>query len=157
MPNKTNPRITQDGLKALQDELVQRKEVKREELKATLEEMREAGDLSENEGYHLAIEENQANETRINELETLIKEAKVVTSCKQNVVCVGSEVTVKCDDKKEYTYKIVGQEEADPMENKVSYESPIGKALIDKKKGAKVVFDIPAGKKKCKITKIKRA
>lgn len=154
MSNKVDPKITEEGLKKLQDELKERIEVKREELKSTLEEMREAGDLSENEGYHLAIEENQANETRIKELEELIKEAEVITNCKKDVVCVGSEVSVKCDDGKGYTYKIVGQEEANPMENKVSYVSPIGKSLVDRKIGDEVVFEIPAGKRKCKITGI---
>ncbi len=145
--------LTPKGLEKLKKELKMRKNEKRPKLTDTIEELREDGDLSENEGYHLALDDRDSNEVRIAELKEMIENAKVIDSCNIQGVCVGSKVKVKSNGK-EQTLQIVGEAEADPTENKISHKSPIGKALLEKMEDDTVTVTIPKGKVKYKILKI---
>lgn len=146
--------LTQQGLDELKKELDFRSTTKREELKNTLEDMRSKGDLSENEGYSLTIEESELNEARIVELEEIISKAKVITKCEVGTVCVGSKVTVKIDSQSK-VFELVGEDQANPLENKISYKSPIGTALMDKKVGDKAKIETPAGVTQYEIIAVK--
>lgn len=142
--------MTQEGLNELIKELEYRKTEKHEELKDMREKMREAGDISENEGLEIAIEESLANEKRISELEKIIENAEVVKSDgKSTVVDIGS--TVKVESTSEQTFKIVGENEANPLEGKISHESPLGKALLKKSKGDTAKLETPQGEVEYKI------
>ncbi len=145
--------LTPKGLEKLKEELEMRKNKKRPELTDTIEELREEGDLSENEGYHLALDDRDSNEVRIAELERMIDNAEVIDSCDIQGVCVGSKIKVKVNGE-EKTLHLVGEAEADPTEDRISHKSPIGKALLKKAEGDTVTIDIPRGKVKYKILKI---
>jgi len=115
---------------------------------------RDFGDLSENAEYHAAKEELSFIEGRIEELEEIIKKADVVTTPNNSSeVAVGCKVTVEVDGK-EFTYEVVGEWEADPIKKKISHTSPLGTALIGRKKGEEVKFDAPAGSVIYKVKKI---
>jgi len=152
----TNLKIqfTAAGLAEIKLEL---EELKNNKLPATIDRVaraRDFGDLSENAEYHAAKEELSFLEGRIEELEDLIAKAEVVNeSSVKNGINIGCKVTVEAN-KKEYTYEVVGEWEADPMKKKISHTSPLGQALIGKKKGDAVEFEAPAGKVIYKIKKI---
>jgi transcription elongation factor GreA len=114
---------------------------------------REQGDLSENAGYHAAKEELGRIDSRLRELDLIIRFADVVESEKQDGVSIGNKVTVKIGDGS-MDYTVVGELEADPAKGRVSNVSPIGKALIGKKVGEKVEFDSPGGKTNIEIVNI---
>ncbi len=137
--------LTLDGLNKLNDELKFLIDVRRKEV---LERIREAvshGDLSENADYAQAREEQSFIEGRIQEIEEIIKNAQIITASTQtNVVTVGSTVTVKVNDK-EKTYTIVGSNEANPSEGRISNESSVGKALLGKKVGDKATVSTTTG------------
>lgn len=146
--------FTQAGLGEIHTELMQLKGVK---LTAAIERVaraRDFGDLSENAEYHAAKEELSFIEGRIEELEDIVLRAEVVNGKnKNNAVDIGCKVTVSVKGK-EHTYEIVGQWEADPLKKKISHTSPLGQALVGKKKGEKVEFEAPAGKVVYHIKKI---
>jgi len=115
---------------------------------------RDFGDLSENAEYHAAKEELSFIEGRIEELEDIVLRAEVVKNkAGKDSVGIGCKVTVTVKGK-EHTYEIVGEWEADPMKKKISHTSPLGQALVGKKKGESVEFDAPAGKVVYQIKKI---
>jgi len=136
--------VTKEGLEELKKELDYRLNTKKSELSDVIEDAKEKGDVSENEGLYLAQDEFEANERRISELQKLIDNAHVVDSCAKDTVCIGSRVTVKLGDKK-VAYTLVGEDQANPLENMISYKSPIGLALKDKKSGDKVKVTTPGG------------
>ena len=146
--------FTQAGLGEIHAELIQLKGVK---LTAAIERVaraRDFGDLSENAEYHAAKEELSFIEGRIEELEDIVLRAEVVNGKNKNdAVDIGCKVTVSVKGK-EHTYEIVGQWEADPLKQKISHTSPLGQALVGKKKGEKVEFEAPAGKVVYQIKKI---
>jgi transcription elongation factor GreA len=145
--------VTKEGLEQMQVELATRTGEKREMLRNSLEAMKAAGDLSENEGYTLTKDEIQLNESRISELEKMLENA-VVSKVVEGKVHIGSEVMLEGDDKK--TYKLVGEEEANPLENKISHLSPLGSKIMNKKVGDTVTFEKPNGTSSTyKITGIK--
>lgn len=145
--------ISTEGLEELKSELEQRLNSKREDLKEMIEEMRSRGDLSENEGYTLALEEFESNERRIAELTDLIDNAKIIKRTSHNSVGLGNKVTVEVEGK-ERSYTIVGESEANPIDNKVSAETPLGKALIGKKVGQSFSIELPLGTQALKILNI---
>jgi transcription elongation factor GreA len=154
--DKNNNRlyITKDGLKKLKDELKELVEVKRPEIARDIQSAREMGDISENAAYDEAKREQGVVEGRISELEDIIKRAEIVESKKTNgKVVVGSKVTVHVDGDNE-EYHIVGGPEADPLDKKISHESPLGSALMGKKTGEKVHIEAPLGKLTYTIIKI---
>lgn len=143
--------LTQEGLIKLNDEL---KHLVTEKRKEVIERIREAaahGDLSENADYAQAREEQSFIEGRIQEIEDMIKNAEIIsTATHHSSVSIGSTVTVKVDGE-ERTYTIVGSNEANPLEGKISNESIVGKAVLGKKIGDKVVVVTPAGEKEYEI------
>ena len=154
--NDTQTYLTPEKFEELKKELEHLKTVRRKEVAESLEYARSLGDLSENAEYQEARDMQAAIEERITYLEKTIKEAKIVSHDKNvDVVGLGSVVTIQKEgekDKKEYT--IVGSDEANIHERKLSYLSPLGEALIGKKKGDEFEFETPVGKKKCKVLKV---
>ncbi len=137
--------LTQEGLTKLSEEL---KYLINEKRKEVIERIREAaahGDLSENADYAQAREEQSFIEGRIQEIEDMIKNAEIITASSQHsTVTIGSTVVVKVGGK-EKTYTIVGSNEANPLEGKISNESLVGKALLGKKLHDKTSVQAPAG------------
>lgn len=152
--------VTKEGLRKLKEELDFLKDVRRKELAERLKEAISYGDLSENSEYQEAKTEQAFIEGRILELEQMIKNAKIISEKKPDShgkdVQIGTTVTVrnKTDDDEPVLYTIVGSTEADPSDNKISNESPIGKCLLGKKKGDVVDVQTPAGKMKYEVLKV---
>ena len=151
--------ITAEGLQKLEEELAQRKSVIREEILERIKEARAQGDLSENSEYDQAKEDQGKNESRIVELEQMIKTAVIIdtsASSKEGKVSLGCTVVLKdMETDEEETYTLFGTTEADPFDNKISNESPVGKAVIGKKIGDVVVAVTPAGELSYKILEVK--
>jgi len=148
--------LTHEGLAGLKTELEQLSTIKRREVAERIKEAREFGDISENSEYDDAKNEQAMLETRIAQIEEQIRSARVVTAedVSTDVVGVGVTVSVKFDDGKSGKFTIVGSAESKPPE-KLSNESPIGKALMGKRKGDEVTVQLPTGKSRSlKVTKI---
>jgi transcription elongation factor GreA len=139
--------LTKEGLEELTGELHELTNVKLPQVIDRVAKAREYGDLSENSEYHSARDEQQLVEARIDEIQNILSNAKVVRYTKStDKVGVGSVVTLEAENKKgEFTVHIVGEFESTPGENKISSVSPMGKALMHKKKGEKAVVKAPAG------------
>ena len=150
--------VTKEGLKKLQDELEQLKNVRRKEVAERIKEAISYGDLSENSEYEEAKNEQAFVEGRIIELEEKVKYAKIITEKHQVAsVQLGTKVVVKNLSKRNAQpeeYTIVGSTEADPLAHKISNESPVGHALLDQKVGDKVKVQIPAGVVEYEILKL---
>ena len=147
--------LTQKGYNDLKIELQDLIKIKRPKAIDRLGKARSMGDLSENSEYTAAKEELAFVEGRVREIEEIINNAQVIENNHVgNLVQVGSSVTVQTDGKSEL-FQIVGEFEADPMNKKLSQNSPIGQALMDKKVGDLVEVTIPAGKVQYKIVEIK--
>jgi transcription elongation factor GreA len=153
--------ITKEGLEKLQAEIEHLTTVKRREVAERIKEAREFGDISENSEYDDAKNEQALLEQRIAQLEERLRRSTLIDSSKvdTDVVQVGNRVHVKDQKSGESRkFEIVGPTEANPAEQKLSNESPIGKALLGHKRGEIVSVDVPRGpKKKLKITKIETA
>ena len=146
--------ITKDGLKKLQDELEERKTTVRQTIANAIKEAKEQGDLSENAEYSEAKSQQGENELRIAELEMMIKDSEVVSvEGNGDGIQIGSKVKAKFNGS-EMEFQIVGSNEADPGNLKISNESPMGKAFLGKKKGDSVEADTPSGKIKYKILEV---
>ncbi len=141
----TEQKYTQEGFKKLQDEYEYLTKVRMEEIKVAIAEARSFGDLSENAEYDEAKNEQTKCFTRIKELEELIQHAIIVEESDNGTVGLGSSVRITRDGV-ECEYKIVGSNEADPFENKISDRSAVGSALIGKKKGDVVYATTNKGK-----------
>ncbi|MBR3256823.1 transcription elongation factor GreA [Candidatus Saccharibacteria bacterium] len=133
--------ITEEGRAELEKELDERIK-EREVIKEKIATARAFGDLSENEDYSAARSEQKLNEGRIGEIEEILKSAKIISNRKHDKVVMGAVVTVQIAGK-EYTYSVVGPVEANPLEGKISNESPIGKAMFGKKAGDE--YTLPNG------------
>ncbi len=147
--------ISQEKYEELTKELEELRTTRRREVAEQLEYARSLGDLSENAEYQEAREMQAAVEERIGKLENILKNAKIVRGQKSDQVGMGSTVSVQklgADDKHMYT--IVGAEEADMLSGKISYHSPLGNALLGKKKGEEFAFHTPRGTQKYKILKV---
>ena len=148
--------LTQEKYNDLQNELQALKTVKRKEVAEHLEYARSLGDLSENDEYHEAREEQAQIESRILQIETILKNAEIVKHTTGDIVEVGSKVIVKKEgDSKETQFNLVGSEEADISIGKISHHSPLGAALLGKKKGESFTFESPKGVSKYKIVDVK--
>lgn len=145
-------KITSEGKKELEAEL---KELKgrRSEVAAKIAEARDFGDLSENAEYDVAREEQGLVETRIAEIEDIVQNAEIIKSGTKSKVALGCRVDLKTS-KKQVTYTVVGPVEADPLEGRISNESPIGVALFGKKVGDKVAIKTVKGEVEYEIVKI---
>lgn len=151
--------MTYDGLKKMEQELENLKTVRRKEVAEKIKEARGQGDLSENAEYDAAKEEQGEIESRIVQLENLLRNAEVIDEdiLKMDVVNLGSKVTVldvEFDEEMDYT--IVGSTEADPMNGRISNESPLGMALLGQKVGTTVMADTPDGEVAFKIVNIQK-
>lgn len=148
--------LSQEKFEELQKELDYLKTTRRKEIAESLEYARSLGDLSENSEYQEARELQAAAEERISKVEGMLKSAKVVGVKKGDAVGMGSVVTVQKEGEQEtHVYTIVGAEEADMIHGKISYHSPLGGALMGKKKGESFNFATPNGKQHYKIIEVK--
>ena len=150
--------MTYEGLKKLEDELQDLKVNRRKEVAQKIKEAREQGDLSENAEYDAAKDEQRAIEARIEEIEKILKNAEVADDeFGAGVINLGSTVTVyDCEFDEEIVFKLVGSTEAKSLENKISNEAPLGKALIGKVAGDEVEVETPSGIMKYKVINVTR-
>ena len=152
--------LTPEGLENLKKEIEHLSTTKRKEVAERIKEAREFGDISENSEYDDAKNEQAMLEARIASLEDKLRSASVIDAkeLSADVVRVGSQVQVTDDKGKSLSYTIVGSTESNPSENKLSNESPVGKALVGRKKGDSVKVVLPSGKQReLKVDKIEVA
>lgn len=152
--------LTYEGLKKLEDELQDLKVNQRREIAQKIKEAREQGDLSENAEYDAAKDEQRDIEARIEQIEKILKNAEVVLDeevdlDKINIGCLVRVLDIEYDEEEEY--KLVGSSEASSLQNKISNESPIGRALIGAKVGDVVDVEAPSGIIQYKVLSIHRA
>ena len=150
--------MTYEGLKKLEDEHQDLKVNRRKEVAQKIKEAREQGDLSENAEYDAAKDEQRDIEARIEEIEKILKNAEVADDeFGAGVINLGSTVTVyDCEFDEELVFKLVGSTEAKSLENKISNEAPLGKALIGKVAGDEVEVETPSGIMKYKVINVTR-
>lgn len=146
--------LTEEGLKKLKKELEYLEKVKRKEISERIRDTASQGDLKENAGYDAAKEEQGFTEGRIKELKEIINQAKIIKKQTNGLVQIGSFISLSSAKEKE-EFQIVSPEEADILNNKISFKSPLGERLMGKKKGEKVKIDAPEGKKEYNIIEIK--
>lgn len=149
--------MTSEGKEKLENELHELKTIRRKEVVERIKIARDFGDLSENSEYDSAKEEQAFVETRIAQLEKMIRNAVIIENDEDesDVVAIGKTVTfIELPDGEEESYTIVGSAEADPFEGKISNDSPIAKSLIGKSKGDEVMVPTPGGEIEVKITNI---
>ena len=151
--------ITYQGLEKLKKELKELKNIKRPKIVEAIAEARAHGDLKENAEYHAAKEEQAKIEGRVIEINDLIARANVIDVTKlekkDNVIFGSTVFLINLENNEKKTYKIVGKDEADIAKNYIYFRSPIGKALIGKKKSELVTVSTPSGEKNFEITEVK--
>lgn len=146
MPDQESEYFSKEGLAKLKQELEDRKTKIRQEIAQRLEFAKSLGDLSENSEYQEAKESQMLNESTIAELEDTLRRAVLVQkSITSDIVEIGSKVVVEPKGGAQMTFHIVGANEAAPLENKISHESPLGRALVGHKKGETVEAQTPRG------------
>ena len=151
--------ITKEGFEELQNELSDRKTKKRSEIAARIEDAKAQGDLSENSEYDEAKADYAANETRIEELESILRESEVIddSNISTDKVSLGTTVTLQnTATKEEYKFKLVGESEIDFKKKRISENSPVGRAIANQKKGKTISVSTPSGIIKYKIVKIEK-
>ena len=151
--------LTYEGLKKREEELEELKTVRRKEVAEKIKEARGQGDLSENAEYDAAKEEQGEIEARIALLEKMLRNAEVIDDeeVSSDIISVGSRVKLYDNEfEEEVEYTIVGSAEADPMENKISNESPVGMGLLGHKSGDNVVIETPDGEISFKVLDINK-
>lgn len=148
--------LTPDGREKIIKELDYLVTVKRSEVAEAIHSAKEEGDISENSAYDAAKEQQAFVEGRIMQLEQMLKNAEIIsTPVMTSIVILGSHVkVVEKGTKDEEEYQIVGSAEADPSKGRISNESPLGKALMGKKKGEMVTFKTPAGERHFQLREI---
>mgnify|MGYP002517953031 CR=1 FL=1 len=160
MANTKKITMTQEGYDNLVKELQWREGEERERIKNDIVTARGFGDLSENAEYDEARNEQAKVEARIQELEALIENAEIIDESTMDVRSISLGSIVKLFDEdfdEEITYSIVGSNQADPLEQKISDQSPIGRALMGKKAGDRVTVTAPAGELHFKVLEVSRA
>ena len=160
MAENMKQKYTKQGYQDLVDELKYLKLTRREEIKEQIAVARGFGDLSENAEYDEARNEQAKVEARIQELDALIENAEIIDETNMDVrsISLGSVVKLYDEDfEEEITYSIVGSNQADPLEKKISDQSPIGRALMGKKAGDTVTVTAPAGEIHFKVLEVTRA
>jgi transcription elongation factor GreA len=148
--------LTAEGLKKIQAEVEQLKGPRRQEISARLRAAIQMGDLSENADYIQAKEEQGFLEGRIQELDAILSNVKIIDEQvrHRDVVDIGAHVTIQEEDFPEETFHLVGPKEANPASGRISHESPIGRALLGRRVGDVVLAEIPSGQLQFKILKI---
>ncbi|HCH34509.1 MAG: transcription elongation factor GreA [Candidatus Saccharibacteria bacterium GW2011_GWC2_48_9] len=149
---KKSYQITAEGKKELEKELEQLKG-RRGDIADKIAEARDYGDLSENAEYDAAREEQGVVETRIADIEDILQNAEIIATGKKGMVGLGSVVELKTGSKTA-TYTVVGPVEADPLQGRISNESPIGQALMGKKVGETVVIKTPKGETEYEVVSV---
>jgi transcription elongation factor GreA len=152
--------LTPEGLKKLQEEIEYLSTTKREEVAERIREARDFGDISENSEYDDAKNEQAMLEHRISTLQEKLRRARVIkiSEISTDRVSLGTQVTLKdLEDGESFTYEIVGSAEADPTNQRLSNESPVGQAILGKKVGDKVTVPAPVGSLKYEVVRIERA
>ena len=144
--------LTNEGVAELKAELKELK-FKNIEVIDAIKTARDQGDLSENAEYHAAKEDQERIDNRMSEIEHILANTEVIKKPSSNKIGIGNSVTLS-GGRKDVTYHIVDSVEADPMQSKISDESPIGKALMGKKVGDEVEIVLPAGKTKFSVKEI---
>ena len=160
MAENMKQKYTQQGYQDLVDELKYLKLTRREEIKEQIAVARGFGDLSENAEYDEARNEQAKVEARILELESLIENAEIIDESTMDARSISLGSVVKLLDEEfdeEITYSIVGSNQADPLEQKISDQSPIGRALMGKKAGERVTVLAPAGEINFRVLEVTRA
>jgi len=146
--------LSAEKLKKLQEELKQLKEEKIPTIAKRIDDARQMGDLSENAEYHAAREEMSWTQSRVLELDFILQNAQIISDdVHGSTIVLGSTFFVEVNDKKK-EFTLVGGQEADPANGKISNDSPLGQAFFGKKKGDTVEVKVPAGILKYKIGKI---
>jgi transcription elongation factor GreA len=154
MVMKKQFRLTKEGVAELEAELTHAT-AKRGEIAESIKSARELGDLAENAEYQSARQDQEKNEARIAELQHILQNVQVITVPKSDgKVVLGSKVKLESKNGKTKEFQVVGTVEADPLNGKISDESPIGKALLDKKRGEEVEIKTPAETSIYKIVEI---
>lgn len=151
--------LTLEGLKKLEDELEELKSVKRRQVAERIKQAISYGDISENSEYEDAKNEQAFIEGSIAEKEKMLRNARIIDdeSIDTNIVSIGAKVLLKdLDSGDEFTYTIVGSVEANPAANKISNESPVGKAILGQPKDQIVEIDVPVGQLRYQIIDIMR-
>ena len=160
MAENIKQKYTKQGYQDLVDELKYLKLTRREEIKEQIATARGFGDLSENAEYDEARNEQAKVEARIMELDALIENAEIIDESTMDIrsISLGSVVTLYDEDMdEEITYSIVGSNQADPLERKISDQSPIGRALMGKRAGEHISVIVPAGEIHFTIREVSRA
>ena len=160
MAENIKQKYTKQGYQDLVDELKYLKLTRREEIKEQIATARGFGDLSENAEYDEARNEQAKVEARIMELDALIENAEIIDESTMDIrsISLGSVVTLYDEDMgEEITYSIVGSNQADPLERKISDQSPIGRALMGKRAGERISVIVPAGEIHFTIREVSRA
>ncbi|MGM9646189.1 MAG: transcription elongation factor GreA [Eubacteriales bacterium] len=149
---------TKEGFQKLKDELEYLKTTRRAEVGQMLKEARSFGDLSENSEYDEARDQQAKVESRIAELEYLIKNGVVMSDedAAKNIISIGTTVTIRYKDGRESTYDLVGSNEVEPLKHKISDLSPIGMALIGHKEGDDIIINTPSGEKEITVVSFER-
>jgi len=147
--------LTQEKYDELKEELQQLTTVRRKEIADSLEYARSLGDLSENAEYSEARELQAATEARISRIEGVLKYAQILKKKRTQTVTLGSKVTIcKKGEKEAHTYSIVSSEETDTLAGKLSHLSPLGSAMMGKKKGEEFSFETPRGVQKYTVMSV---
>lgn len=148
--------VSKEGLAELEKELEERKTLTREEIANEIEKAREQGDLSENAAYKSAMEKKEMNEMLISKLEEMIANSEVIEeNSRKNSVGLGNKIKFELEATGAVSeYELVGQSEADPSSGKISIQSPLGLAMLKKKKGDLFKLSTPAGENTYKIIEI---
>ena len=146
--------MTAEGYLEAENELNELKNVRRPEIVQALKDARAQGDLSENADYDAARNEQAIIEAKIQELEYKLEHAEIIDNANKGIINLGSTVTISYEDGEKEEYKLVGSMEADPFENKISNESPLGIALMQHKIGDIVNVASPNGGYNIKIENI---
>jgi transcription elongation factor GreA len=146
--------LTAEGKTQLEEELTHLKMVRRPEVADRIQQAKMDGDVSESGEYEDAKNEQAMVEGRIRTLEHMLTNAQIIEGKKSDVVALGSRVKLRDGEGDEYEWTIVGSAEANPRQSRISNESPVGKALMGKKKGDKVSVDTPGGVEQFTILKV---
>jgi transcription elongation factor GreA len=146
--------MTQEKLEELKKELENLKLKELPKIAKRIDEARQMGDLSENAEYHQAREDMAWAQSRVKEIGAILDNAEIITTGGGGTIELGSFIVVKVKgEKREYT--IVGAQEADPASGRISNESPLGNAFLGRKKGDKVIVELPAGEQEYKIVEVR--
>jgi transcription elongation factor GreA len=146
--------LTAEGKSALEEELTHLKMVRRPEVADRIQQAKMDGDVSESGEYEDAKNEQAWVEGRIRTLEHMLQNSRIIEGTRSDTVMLGSQVHLRDGDGSEYVWTIVGSAEANPRQSRISNESPVGKALLGKKKGDKVRVDTPGGVEEFAVLKV---